>query len=105
VVHIYGRPTLVGEAELKQIVFDTTAKFESTMPEPWKISLSETEISGMLKAIVGFKIEITRMEAKFKLGQNRSPEDQEKMLRNLKAAPDSESRVLAEFIQAQGERN
>ena len=105
VVHVYGKPSLVDEAELKQIVLDTTEKFESTMPLPWKIPLSEKEIAGMLKAIIGFKIEITRVEAKFKLGQNRSLEDQEKMLRNLKAAPDEESRALAQFIQAQRERN
>jgi len=101
VVHVYGKPALVGEAALKEIVFDTVAKFESTMPTPWKIPLSEQEIAGMLKAIVGFKIEITRVEAKFKLGQNRSPEDQDKMLRHLQAAPDEESRALAKFIQSQ----
>jgi len=101
VVHVYGKPTLADDAELKQIVFDTTAKFESTMPTPWKIPLSEQEIAGMLKAIVGFKIEITRVEAKFKLGQNRSREDQDKMLRHLQAAPDYDSRALAQFIQAQ----
>ena len=105
VIHVYGKPTLVGEAELKQIVFDTTAKFESNMPAPWKIPLSEKEIAGMLKAIVGFKIEIARVEAKFKLGQNRSPEDQDKMLRNLQNGPDDASRALAQFIQTQRERN
>jgi transcriptional regulator len=101
VVHVYGTPSLVDTAELKQIVFDTTAKFESTMPEPWKIPLSEQEIAGMVKAIVGFKIHITRVEAKFKLGQNRSLEDQEKMLRHLQAAADEESRALGRFIAAQ----
>jgi transcriptional regulator len=105
VVHVYGKPTLVDEAELKQIVFDTTAKYESGMPKPWTIPLSDREIDQMLKAIVGFKIEITRLEAKFKLGQNRSREDQDKMLLNLQAAPDDESRALAQFIQAQRERN
>lgn len=105
VVHVYGKPALVSEAALKEIVFDTVAKFESSMPTPWKVSLSEQEIAGMLKAIVGFKIEVTRVEAKFKLGQNRSTEDQEKMLRHLQAAPDEESRALAKFIQARRERN
>jgi transcriptional regulator len=105
VVHVYGKPSLVDEAALKQIVFDTTTKFESAMPQPWKIPLSEKEIGAMLKAIVGFKIEIVRVEAKFKLGQNRSREDQEKMLRSLQAAPDEESRALAQFILAQQERN
>jgi transcriptional regulator len=105
VVHVYGRPSLVDDASLKQIVLDTTAKFESAMSQPWKMSLSENEITGMLKAIVGFKIEITRLEAKFKLGQNRSAEDQEKMVQCLQAAPDEESRALGRFIQAQRERN
>jgi transcriptional regulator len=105
VVHVYGTPMLVGDTELKQIVLDTTAKFELSMPAPWKIPLSEQEIAAMLKAIVGFKIEIARVEAKFKLGQNRSRKDQEKMLRNLQAAPDDESRALAQFIQAQREPN
>ena len=104
-VHVYGKSSIVDEAELKQIVFDTTAKFESSRPVPWKIPLSENEIAGMLKAIIGFKIAITRVEAKFKLGQNRSREDQDKMLRSLQAAPDDESRALAQFIQAQRQRN
>jgi transcriptional regulator len=105
VVHVYGKPSIVDEAQLKQIVLDTTAKYESTMPKPWTIPLSEKEMDGMLKAIVGFKIDIARVEAKFKLGQNRSDEDQEKMLRSLQAAPDEESRALAKFILAQWEQN
>ncbi len=105
VVHVYGKPSLVDEAELKQIVVDTTEKFESTMPAPWKIPLSEQETAAMLKAIVGFRIEAVRVEAKFKLGQNRSREDQEKMLRNLQAAPDDESRALGRFIAMHRERN
>jgi len=105
VVHVYGKPSLVDEPELKQIVLDTTAKFESAMPNRWKMPLSEEEIAGMLKAIVGFRIEISRVEAKFKLGQNRSAEDQAKMLRNLLAAPDDDSRALGRFIAAQLKEN
>ena len=105
VAHVYGKPALADDVELKQIVFDTTAKFESPMPTPWTIPLSDQEITAMLKAIVGFKIDITRVEVKFKLGQNRSREDQAKMLRNLQNAPDAESRALAKFILAQRERN
>ena len=105
VAHVYGKPSLVGETELKQIVLDTTEKFESVMPAPWKMPLSEQEIAGMLKAIVGFRIAITRVEAKFKLGQNRSPEDQAKMVSNLQVAPDEESRALGRFITAQVKEN
>ena len=59
----------------------------------------------MLKAIVGFKIDIVRVEAKFKLGQNRSREDQEKMLRNLQSAADEESRALGKFVQTHLKQN
>ena len=105
VVHVYGRPSLVDSVELKRIVLDTTAKYESAMPKPWTVPLAENEIDAMLKAIVGFKIDITRTEAKFKLGQNRSPEDQGKMLRHLQSAADDESRALGKFMVAQREQN
>ena len=105
VVHVYGRPSIVDQADLKKIVLDTTAKYESSMPKPWTLPLSEQEMEGMLKAIVGFKIDNARIEAKFKLGQNRSGADQEKMLRNLQAAPDNESRALGKFIRARREQN
>jgi transcriptional regulator len=97
-VHVYGVPKIVNDSALKEIVFDTTRTYESSLPNPWKIPLSEDEVGAMCKAIVGFSIEIARVEAKFKLGQNRSPEDQESMLRALRGASDNGSRELAEFI-------
>jgi transcriptional regulator len=97
-VHVYGVATIVNELSLKQIVYDTTEKYESVRPEPWTIPLSQHELDGMLKAIVGFSFEITRIEAKFKLGQNRSEADQEKMVAALQGASDCGSRELAAFI-------
>ena len=99
-VHVYGIPRLADEIVLKQIVIETTNKYESSMPKPWTIPLSEREMDVMLKAIVGFTIEITRVEAKFKFGQNRSKEDQESMLNALQQSTDSGSRDLAEFIRS-----
>jgi transcriptional regulator len=103
-VHVYGRPTLVNEpSELGQIVQTTTEKYERLVSSQWRLPLSEREFAGMLKAIVGFEIRITRIEAKWKLGQNRSREDQASMLRALQASPDHAGRELAEFITAEGE--
>jgi transcriptional regulator len=100
-VHVYGAPQLLDTAGLRQVVFDTTAKYESPMPQPWTIPLSEQEIDQMLKAIVGFSIRITRVEAKFKLGQNRSTEDQEAMLRALQNSSRAGDKELASFIAEQ----
>jgi transcriptional regulator len=102
VVHAYGMARVVAdEAVLRQIVTDTTAKYESHRPIPWKIMLPEAALSAMLNAIVGFTIQITRIEAKFKLGQNRSKADQSGMLRDLQASSDPGSQELATFISAQ----
>jgi len=100
-VHAYGIPKVMDEPALRQVVYDTTEKYESGMPHPWVIPLTEQEIAQMLKAIVGFSIEITRVDAKFKLGQNRSEEDQVKMLRQLTESADLGSVELAKFIHAQ----
>jgi transcriptional regulator len=63
VVHVYGKAMIVDEmAALRQIVLDTTAKYESMIPRPWQIPLSENEMDEMLKAVVGFFIEVTRLE-------------------------------------------
>ena len=97
-VHVYGVPELLDTSGLRKVVFDTTAKYESAMPQPWRIPLSEEELSKMLKAIVGFSIRITRVEAKFKLGQNRSTEDQQGMLRALQESKNCSDRELAKFI-------
>lgn len=70
-------------------------------PVPWKVTLPEAALTTMLNAIVGFTIQITRIEAKFKLGQNRSQADQSGMLRDLQASLDPGSRQLASFISAQ----
>ena len=101
-VHVYGAPTVVDDHDaLEKIVVDTTEKYERLMPQPWKLPLSRQEIDGMLKAIVGFTVAITRVEAKFKLGQNRSAEDREGTVRGLANSGHLPSMDLAEFTKAQ----
>jgi transcriptional regulator len=102
VVHVYGMAKVVeNAATLRKIVTDTTTKYESHRPVPWKITLPEAALEAMLNAIVGFTIQITRIEAKFKLGQNRSQADQSGMLRDLQASTDPGDQQLARFITAQ----
>ena len=102
VVHVYGMAKVVEDATiLRKIVNDTTTKYESHRSVPWKITLPDTAIEAMQKAIVGFTIQITRIEAKFKLGQNRSQADQDGMLRDLQASPELGNQELANFISAQ----
>jgi transcriptional regulator len=102
-VHVYGVPQINDDpAFVRKVVEDTTAKYEEKMEVPWSLHLPDEMVNGLLKAIVGFTIRITRVEAKFKLGQNRSKEDQAAMLKALAASEDPGSRTLAVFIQNHG---
>jgi transcriptional regulator len=72
VVHARGRATLMDEAELHELVMRLSSIYEEGRPKPWKLSEQPAEfVSGLLKVIVGFTIEVERIEGKFKLSQNR----------------------------------
>jgi len=101
-VHVYGTPRLEGDAFLRKTIEDTTAKYESKMPFPWKMQIPEDYIVSMMKAIVGFSVRVTRVEAKFKLSQNRSGEDQLGALAGLEQSGWPASLELAKFTREQG---
>jgi len=102
-VHVYGVPQLETDpAFVRRVLDDTTSKYESRMPLPWMMKFTEETYAAYVKAIVTFSVRVTRVEAKFKLGQNRSAADQAGMLSGLEGAVDPESRALAHFIRDQG---
>jgi transcriptional regulator len=98
-VHAFGQLLEVSEARKKEIVDLTTRHFESGRVSPWKERLDERFMARMLAAIVGFEMKPARLEAKFKLGQNRSIEDRKGVLKGLLEEGTASSREMAEFIQ------
>jgi len=100
-IHVYGKAKVEDDSFLRKVIEDTTSKYESKMPAPWRMPIPEDYIASMMKAIVGFSIEITRVEAKFKLGQNRSQEDQRGALAGLEQSGALDSLSLARFIRSQ----
>ena len=77
VVHVHGRLTVQDtEKFVRGVVGRLTRKHEATEPKPWKMGDSAPDyIDGMLKAIVGIEVTITRLEGKAKLSQNREDRD------------------------------
>ena len=75
VVHARGRAALMDEAELHELLMRLSSTYEDGRPQPWKLSEQPAAfVSGLLKVIVGFVIEVERIEGKFKLSQNRPQE-------------------------------
>jgi len=91
-VHAYGAARLIEDAdELLALVRELTAVYEAPRPEPWRMDLPEDWLRNLARGIVGFELEITRLEGKWKLSQNRPEEDRERV-----AAALSESKVVME---------
>jgi transcriptional regulator len=85
VVHALGRPTLIEDRErLEALVRELVAHHEAAAPQPWKMDLPPDYQDRMLSGIVGFDIEITRLEGKFKLSQNRPASDRPRVIEALK---------------------
>jgi transcriptional regulator len=102
-VHAYGIPSVETDpAFVKRVLDETVAKYESVRDAPWKMDFPEETVSAYLKAIVAFSVRVTRIEAKFKLGQNRSEEDRSSMLSALETSSEPESVALARFTRLQG---
>jgi transcriptional regulator len=77
VVHAHGVLTVQDDERfVRGVVARLTRIHEASEPKPWKMSDSAPEyIDGMLKAIVGIEVAITRLEGKSKLSQNREDRD------------------------------
>lgn len=77
VVHAHGRIKAVDDERfVRGVVARLTRQHETTEPHPWKIGDAPQDyIDQMLKQIVGIEIEVTRMEGKRKLSQNRDRRD------------------------------
>jgi len=87
VVEVRGRIRWFDDAERLHAVVDAlTRHYESPRASPWSVADAPAEyLAGMLKAIVGFEIEIASMTGKFKSSQNRNAADRDGVARGLAA--------------------
>ena len=99
VVHLRGIPRLLeGESELEALVEQITHVHESNLPNPWKPNLTGERRSKLLNMIVGFEIEITHIQGKFKLSQNRPPEDQRSIVDKLSQSSNQTEAAVAKLM-------
>ncbi|MGE5194645.1 MAG: FMN-binding negative transcriptional regulator [Deltaproteobacteria bacterium] len=101
-VHAYGTFRAIHEREaLLKIVGQCVHFYEAALPSPWTFDGRNEYAQRMAGAIVGFRIEISRLEGKWKLNQNHPRERREKVIRALRASGDETSRAVADLMQHQ----
>ncbi|WP_334128391.1 FMN-binding negative transcriptional regulator [Sneathiella sp.] len=79
--HAYGTPVILrDDAAVRAVLERQTAEQERAMPTPWNPEgLDPARYQALLRGVTVFEIEIQRIDAKAKLGQNKSPADQASM--------------------------
>jgi transcriptional regulator len=77
VAHAHGRITVRDDERfVRGVVARLTRTHEASQPTPWKMSDAPADYTdALLKMIVGIEIEITRIEGKLKLSQNKERRD------------------------------
>lgn len=99
VVHVRGRVELVtARDQTLAILRQLTERFESSRPAPWRLQLTGAKLDAMVGAIVAFRMTVERVDAKFKLSQNRSAEDQERVIEALRAEGYGEAEATAKWM-------
>jgi transcriptional regulator len=87
VVHAHGRLTVRDDDKfVRGVVARLTRAHEASEPKPWKMGDSAPDyIDGMVRAIVGIEVLVTRLEGKSKLSQNRESRDVQGAADSLRA--------------------
>ncbi|HZU37064.1 MAG TPA: FMN-binding negative transcriptional regulator [Gemmataceae bacterium] len=98
-VHVYGTPRLLEADQLSGLLARLVSHYEAGNERPWQYDLPEDYRQRMERAVVGVEVPITRIEGKFKLGQNRTVEDRRGMLTRLKVGH-ADGQALAAFMEA-----
>ncbi len=94
-VHAYGKPTIIEAREAKHAA---QAKLVAAHDPEWLPAFNRLRgqyVDDMLAAIVNFELEVTRIETRWKLSQNRGRREQERIVEQLEKSADGVERSLA----------
>jgi|SRR5690242_2925830 len=98
-VHAHGILNFKDENFLHHLLTQLTEKFENNPHSPSLVQkLDEDYVSSMMKAIIGFEIEITSIEHVFKLSQNRDEKSYENIIEHLQSG-DADAQQVASAMQ------
>ena len=97
-VHLSGIVEVSAEVELlRQIVSSLTEFHEHDRAAPWHVSEAEPKyLEAQLHGIIAVTLRVTKVEAKYKLSQNRSIEDRRRVIADLATSQRPEDRLISE---------
>jgi transcriptional regulator len=97
-IHAYGKARILDIVEQKIALLKHTINvFESAYLQQWE-RLSEQYKLKMMNGIVAFEIEVTDLQAKKKLSQNRTELERENIIHTLSQSIDTTEREIATYM-------
>ena len=98
--HVYGKARIMADAAetralLKRLVDTNEAATNPSAPYRME-ALPEEYVAREMKALVAFEIAVTRIEAKFKLSQNRDEKNFRAVIAKLRASNEPNAQAVAE---------
>jgi transcriptional regulator len=101
-VHAYGFPKIITFQEdpesMEKMIDKMVDNYEESYKSQWH-SLSSGYREGMMNGIVAFEMIVSRLEGKYKLSQNRSLTDQQKVADTLLQSTDGIDRAVGTAMQ------
>jgi transcriptional regulator len=86
---------------LRQLLVDLSAVHEERLrpKKPWTIDkVPKAKMDALLNAIVGFSVSFETLEGKFKLSQDKKPEDFDSVVAALEARDDAGARAVVDAM-------
>lgn len=107
VVHAHGRITVHDdERYVRGVVARLTRKMEAGETAPWKVGDAPADyIDQMLSQIVGIEIQVERLVGKWKLGQNRTPQERVGAAEQMRERGGEMRAAVADAMRAAGPRD
>lgn len=98
-VHAYGRATLItDEAKAFDLLEKQMHTFEKEYLLQWP-GLPQEYKNAMVKGIVAFRLDVSELQGKEKLSQNKKASERERIIAHLAENPDGAARQIAERMQ------
>ncbi|HLF75612.1 MAG TPA: FMN-binding negative transcriptional regulator [Anaerolineales bacterium] len=97
-VHLYGKPRVISDPkETYPMLQRLVAKYESATSYRLE-ALPPDFVEKEMKGIVAFQVEVTRIEANYKLSQNRDDENHRSIVAHLEERSDDFSHAVAQAM-------
>ena len=97
-VHAYGKAVIIENDEQKAgLLQHTIEQYDTSYLEQYQ-KLPTDFKSKMMKGIVAFEIEVTDLQAKKKLSQNRTDTEKENIINSLSQSADTNEKEIAAYM-------